>query len=137
MRLVLLACLLLAGCNAQPNAANLNAQLARLASVAINDLNVAAADAANHGDTLAAACYPALANWIITLQQSQGQITAPAGAFSAFQQTRDILKSGMPGIPPSVKLGCAALYLDAQGDVLKFVTLLASISSGQFIPPLP
>ena len=131
----LLGCLLLASCTAQSNA-TLNSEIAKLAAVAVADLNAAAADASNHGDTLAAACYPALANWIITIQQQHGPVVAPAGAFSAFQQTRDILKGGMGGIPPSVKLGCAALYLDAQGDALAFVTMLAGISTGRFTPPL-
>lgn len=127
--------LLLAGCTTQSNA-NLNAELAKLASVAITDLNAAAADAANHGDVLAAKCYPAMVDWIITIQQQHGPITAPAGAFSAFQQARDILKGGMGGIPNTVKLNCAALYLDAQGDALTFVAFLAGISTGRFAPPL-
>ena len=141
MRLAALACLLLAGCTAQSNA-NLNAQMAKLAAVTIADLNAAAADAGAHGDVLAAACYPPLANWVLTMQQQHGApVSVPVGAFSAFQQTRDVVKGltsggGMASIPNSVKLGCAALYLDAQGDVLGFVALLTAIATGRFVPPL-
>ena len=135
MRAALLACLLLAGCSVPQSNANLNASLAKLAAVTIADLNAAAADAGSHGDVLAAACYPALANWVMTMQQQSGQPTAPVGAFSAFQASRDILKSGMGGIPASIKLGCGGLYLDVQGDVMSFVALLARISAGGGVLP--
>jgi len=132
--------LLLAGCAAQSNA-SLNDSLAKLASVTIADLNAAAADAGAHGDVLAAACYPPLANWVMTMQEQHGApIAAPAGAFSAFQQTRDVYKGltagGLAAVPPTVKLGCSALYLDAMGDVTQFVSMLALIATGRYVPPI-
>jgi hypothetical protein len=143
MRNAYLALVLLAGCTAQQQQTNTNvdAALARLAAVSIADLNAAAADAAAHNDTLAVACYPVLANFVITLQQNHGQPVVPAGAFDAFQHARDIYKglngAGMSAIPDSVKLGCAALFLDAQGDVLSFINMLTRIASGTYVPPLP
>jgi len=141
MRFAYLALLLLAGCTAQQQQtnANVNAALARLAAVSIADLNAAAADAAAHNDTLAVACYPVLANFVITLQQNPGHPAVPAGAFDAFQRARDIYKGigggGLADIPNSVKLGCAALFLDAQGDVLSFINMLTRIASGTYVPP--
>ena len=136
MKVAAACLLLLAGCTAQSNA-SLNASLAKLASVTIADLNAAAADAGQHGDVLAAVCYPPLANWVMTMQ-AQAPITAPAGAFSAFQQTRDVYKGlttgGFAAVPNSVKLGCSALYLDAMGDVTQFVGMLALIATGRFAP---
>lgn len=147
MRIAYLAvAVLLAGCTAQQQQqtnTNLNNALAKLAAVSIADLNAAAADAAAHNDTLAVACYPVLANWVITLQQNHGQPVVPMGAFDAFQHARDIYKGfSTPGgalasIPNSVKLGCSALFLDAQGDVLGFINLLTRIASGTYVPPIP
>src|SRR6185437_13569753 len=144
MRIAYLAVALLAGCTAQQQQqtnTNLNNALAKLAAINIADLNAAAADAAAHNDTLAVACYPVLANWVITLQQNHGQPVVPAGAFDAFQHARDIYKglggAGLAAIPNSVKLGCAALFLDAQGDVLSFINMLTRIASGTYVPPLP
>jgi hypothetical protein len=138
--------LLLVACTQQQQVnTDINTALAKLASVTISDLNAAAADAQAHGDVLAVACYPVLANWVISLQQqAHGQPLVPSGAFSAFQAGRDVYKNfsgaaggGLAAVPNSVKLGCSALYLDAKGDVLSFITLLTRIASGTFVPPLP
>ena len=144
MRFAYLALALLAGCTAQQQQqanTNLNSALAHLAATSIADLNAAAADAAAHNDQPAMACYPPLANWIITLQQNHGQPLVPAGAFDAFQHARDIYKdfngSLRTAIPDSVMRGCSWLFLDAQGDVLSFVNLLTRIASGTYVPPLP
>ena len=135
----------LIACTQQQQAnTDINAALAKLASVTIADLNAAAADAQAHGDVLAVACYPALANWVMTLQQAHGgQSAVPVGAFDAFQHARDAYKGftgasgGLAAVPNSVKLGCSALYLDAKGDVLSFIALLTRIASGTYVPPIP
>jgi len=143
MRYAYLLALALVGCTAQQQQAstnNIDAAFARLAAISIADLNAAAADAAEHNDTLAAACYPVLANFVITLQQNHGHPVVPSGAFDAFQRARDIYKgvgaAGLAAIPNSVKLGCSALFLDAQGDLVSFVNLLVRIASGTYVPPI-
>lgn len=130
--------LLLAGCAQQQR---LDADLDKLAATSITDLNAATVAAQTQGDVLAAACYPALAGWITQLQQHR--TAPPIGVFSAFQQQRGIYKAlspmggGVSGMPTSVKLGCAALYIDVKGDVVNFVSLLVRIASGTYVPPIP
>src|SRR3569833_2878140 len=112
MRNAYLALVFLAGCTAQQQMqanTNMNAALARLAATSIADLNAAAADAAAHNDQPAMACYPPLINWVMTLQQTNGQPVVPAGAFDAFQHARDIYKdfngSARTAIPDTVMRG--------------------------------
>ena len=89
------------------------------------DLDAALADATAHGDKAAMACYPVLKSVIANLP-AQVPAAPPAGIVSAFQAARDASKavqsgvtSGQNAIVQEVNLGCAALFNDTQGDILR------------------
>jgi hypothetical protein len=129
-KIVLIAAVfLLAGCASGtvtlPAMGTNSGPLGDITKLAVTDLQVALADATAHQDQAAMACYPVLINIVQSLP-SQVPTTAPAGVVSAFQAARDLSKSiqsqtaaGQGSIVQAVNLGCAALFNDVQGDVLR------------------
>ena len=70
-------------------------------------------------------CYPVLLEVVKSLP-SQVPSEAPKGVVSAFQKARDVAKSiqsqaaaGQGSVIQTVNLGCAALFNDAHGDILR------------------
>ena len=120
------AVLLLGACTITPPPAatgDVQADLAALGRFTVADLQAAQADAIAHNDVIAAACYPALIQFVSGLPAVGGTV---AGAFSAFQQARDLHKGVSAGLPDYLRLGCAALVQDEKQMILK----LAAIGAG-------
>jgi hypothetical protein len=99
--------------------------LGDITKLAVSDLQAALADATAHNDVAAMQCYPVLIQVVQSLP-SQVPSTAPAGVVSAFQAARDLSKAvqsqtaaGQGSVVQAVNLGCAALFNDVQGDVLR------------------
>lgn len=79
----------LAGCTAvQPDTPAASDPLAAFADFTIADLEAARADAAAHGEAIAAACYAALKDFVATVRERPGGTVK--GAFSAYQRVRDL-----------------------------------------------
>ncbi len=96
-----------------------------ISKLAVSDLEAALADATAHQDRAAMACYPVLLGIVKSLP-AEVVPKAPAGLVSAFQQARDLSKavqsgatSGQNALVQQVNLGCAALFNDTQGDILR------------------
>lgn len=98
--------------------------LQRLATFTVTDLQAADADAVANKDDIAHACYPALAQFILSLPSSNAQTTV-VGAFSAFQKLRDLRNVAVAGVPVYVTMGCGPLYAQVHGDLLSFLALVA------------
>lgn len=99
--------------------------LGDITKLATSDIQAALADATAHNDTAAMQCYPVLLQVVASLP-SQVPSTVPAGVVSAFQKARDLSKAvqsqtaaGQGSVVQAVNLGCAALFNDVQGDVLR------------------
>ena len=107
--------------------------VAKVQGVAVTDLNDAEADAVANNDVIAQPCYPALVMWIDSLN-ANGLAKPPAGAgvFYAQQRLRDLSASSSSlSIPASVKVACAALFVDDATFVSKADVFLAgAVASG-------
>lgn len=93
-----------------------------LANFTTADLQAAIADATANDDQTALMCYNALLP-IARAQETAGAV--PVGAISTFQRGRDgvqLLKGSSP-----VKLACAPLAIDVQGDTLSLTTLIPGL----------
>jgi hypothetical protein len=125
--LIVVLVLLAAGC---AGIAGPGSPFGDITKLTATDIQAALADATAHQDLAAMQCYPVLLDVLGSLQ-TQGQ-PAPtiAGVVSAFQAARDLSKavqsgatSGQNAIVQKVNLGCAALFNDAHGDVLRLAVL--------------
>jgi hypothetical protein len=97
-----------------------------LAQVTTADITAALADATAHQDKAAMQCYPVLLEVIASLPSALPAVSEPKGVVSLYQAARDISKAvqaqGGPGqsaIAQKINLGCAALFNDTQGDILR------------------
>lgn len=93
--------------------------VAMLKAFTITDLEAAQADATSHADTIAATCYAELVTTVQNLPSAG--LPKPKGAFSAFQEARDVangVKRLQGGLPQSLNVACAPLVLDASQTVL-------------------
>ena len=116
-----LAVVALTGCaTAQPAATTSPDVLQQISQFTIADLQAADADAVANNDVIAHACYPALEQFVKSLPGANGTTTV-AGAFSAFQQARDLRNSVAAGIPTYLTMGCGPLYAQVHGDLLKAI----------------
>ena len=91
-----------------------------------NDLWAADADAIAHKDQIADQCYKAEIVFIQNLPRplSSGQ---PLGVIQLFQMKRDA-QNALSGVKVrSLKVVCAPLWLDEQGQFLRFTAFLASV----------
>jgi hypothetical protein len=121
---ILTALILATGC-ATSGLTVSSSPLGDITKLAVSDLQAALADATAHNDVAAMQCYPVLIQVVQSLP-SQVPATAPAGVVSAFQAARDLSKAvqsqtaaGQGSVVQAVNLGCAALFNDVQGDVLR------------------
>lgn len=96
--------------------------LDKLADFTLNDLANADADAVAHNDQVAHMCYPALTRFVTELQGQNAGITV-AGAFGAFQRTRDLANQLNAGLPQYLVIGCAPLIVDANAMVAKLALI--------------
>lgn len=89
----------------------------------LSDFTVADLKAANElavaaGDEKAKACYPALIEYVESLQGYR-DITTEAekveGAFVVYQRARNIRRALDVGVPESVEIHCASLLNDSRG----------------------
>lgn len=122
--LVALLGLLLVGCVSGPVSLT-SGPLGDITKLAATDIQAALADATAHNDLAAMQCYPVLLQVLASLPSTVPS-TAPAGVVSAFQEARDLSKAvqsqtaaGQGSLVQTVNLGCAALFNDAQGDLLR------------------
>jgi uncharacterized protein YceK len=136
--LALLVVFLLSGCGTLSLLSGQDASesvVAKLASVAIPDLQAAAADATAHSDEAANMCWTGL---IPIVQQIQALLTPPAnlptvpkgvGVFSDIQRIRDakaylnsltlLRNSGqLAQIRQAINLACAALWMDMKASIV-------------------
>jgi hypothetical protein len=100
--------------------------LGDITKLTVADLQAALADATAHQDVAAMQCYPVLIKVVQSLPSQEP--AEPVGVVSAFQAARDINKAiisqtaaGQGSVVQAVNLGCAALFNDAQGDILRIV----------------
>ena len=127
---------LLAGCQTAgaPPATDVPAPasdpLTNIANFTVTDLQNADADAVAHSDAIAHACYPALIQFVQSVQGA-GAGTTVSGAFGAFQRARDVRNGVASGIPDYLILGCGPLYAQVHGDLLK---VLAGIGVSGVVP---
>lgn len=124
--LVALLGLLLVGCATGPLSVT-SGPLGDLTKLTTADLTAALADATAHNDQAAMQCYPVLMKVVASLP-AVAPASQPAGVVSAFQAARDLVKTvqaqtdaGQGSVVQAVNLGCAALFNDAQGDVLRLL----------------
>lgn len=87
--------------------------LSDLAKFNVADLQAADADAVAHNDQISHACYPALIQFVQSIQGGTPSTTV-AGAFSAFQKARDVRLTVQGGLPAYLKIGCSPLVMDEQ-----------------------
>lgn len=123
---LLVAAVLLTGC-ASLGAPSMSSPLGDITTFTVEDLQAALADATAHQDVAAMQCYPVLIQVVQSLP-SQAPNTSPVGVVSAFQRARDAAKAvqsqtaaGQGSLVQTVNLGCAALFNDAQGDILRIL----------------
>ena len=143
--LVLPLALLCAACASQPASTTATPAstdiIAKLQTVTVNDLNDAEADAVAANDAIAMPCYPALAGWIGGLKSPIATPPAGAGVFYAQQKLRDVNTASTSfSIPVSVKLACAALFVDDATFVAKadaFIAAAVASGGATAIPVLP
>jgi hypothetical protein len=121
--LALLSLVLLTGC-ATTGTSLTSGPLGDITKLAVTDIQAALVDATAHNDQAAMACYPVLLQVLASLP-AQGP-AEPVGVVSAFQAARDLSKAiqsqtaaGQGSVVQAVNLGCAALFNDAQGDILR------------------
>lgn len=119
--LVSLAAVLLVGC------ATIQTQLMDLGKLKADDIQAALVLATQANDKAAMQCYPVLLQELANLAASTGQ-PAPdvKGLVSVFQLARNASKkvqsgatTGQSDLVQRINLGCAALFNDTQGDVLR------------------
>ena len=123
---VLLVGLLATGCSTMGGSAY-KSPLGDISTFTVADLEAAMADATAHNDKAAMACYPVLMELVKSLP-SKAPAAQPKGVVSAFQQARDLTKSVQSNasgqaVVAAVNLGCAALFNDVQGDILRLGVL--------------
>ena len=141
----LAAALSLGACASQPASTTATPAstdiIAKLQTVTVNDLNDAEADAVAANDAIAMPCYPALAGWIGGLKSPIATPPAGAGVFYAQQKLRDVNTASTSfSIPVSVKLACAALFVDDATFVAKadaFIAAAVASGGATAIPALP
>lgn len=130
--------LTLAGCTfSNPVALTQNSSLSDLAKFTVADLQAADADAVANNDAVAHACYPALEQFVQSLPTSGGTV---AGAFSAFQKTRDLANGVKAGLPTYLKIGCAPLVMDEQQLINQLALIgagAAATSGATLVVPVP
>lgn len=125
----------------------LSAKNAEIISNVIAAINEADADAAaltnasdptSFRDPIAHACYPAQVKFLQSLPQLQAiKATVPYNLIVLFQRKRDLVAQIKAGLPPYLKVGCAALLGDeaqifAQTLGLAGVTVAAGALTGIF-----
>jgi hypothetical protein len=124
--LTVLVALALAGCASivPGTAPNTAGPLGDITKLAASDIQAALTDATAHNDVAAMQCYPVLLQVLASLPSQVP--AAPVGVVSAFQAARDLSKAiqsqtaaGQGSVVQAVNLGCAALFNDVQGDVLR------------------
>jgi hypothetical protein len=119
--LIALVALFLTGCS---GTVLTNGPFGDLSKLTATDIQAALADATAHGDKAAMQCYPVLLGVLADLQAKSAAPVNVAGVVSAFQAARDLAKTvqsnaGGNELVQAVNLGCAALFNDAQGDILR------------------
>lgn len=137
------AVLVLSGCaSVAPTApgdspASLTDVLAKVKGDAVIDLKAADQIAVAHGDDIAHACYPVLADWLTaatgTPAPTVDQILGVVSAFEKARVTRMRVEgaaAGGPTIPVKVKLACAALVQDERMFALRLAALIGGSSVG-------
>jgi hypothetical protein len=119
----------------------------KLATMAVPDLQAAAADATAHGDVVANQCYIGL---IPVVQQIQSQVStalpltstvaAPIGLATKFQDVRDakaavnalpaalLNPSQLAGLRVQINLACGALVVDTQASIADPLGLISGIA---------
>jgi hypothetical protein len=108
--------------------------VADITTIALADLNAAAADATAHNDVVAAQCYAGL---VPVVQQVQallpGALPKPIGVVTAFQTARDV-KAGLAAqggvlakLRAQINQACAALWVDANVGIADPLSLFSGI----------
>ncbi len=116
-----------------PGVQSMGEILANLKADTLLDLDAAQAIAVAHNDVIAMACYPVLKKY---LAPSDGKTTVDkvVGLISGFEKVRvermSLEAAGVPGIPPDLRLGCAALLQTEK----EFALRLAALAAGGAIP---
>lgn len=119
---LLLSVSLLAGCATYKGGAG-PGPFGDITKLAVTDLQAALADATAHNDLPAMQCYPVLIQVVQSLPTTS-PLKEVYGPVSAFQAARDLSKAiqanvGRSALVQTVNLGCAALFNDVQGDILR------------------
>lgn len=146
--------LLLAGCGGQytgsagTSPASSADPLGQIATFAVADLQAAEAEAVAQGDAIAQPCYPALIQFVQSLQSQAGSLTAGTsikGGFSGFQAARGLrikVQAQVAGglslksvVPDYLKLGCSALVLDEQTFLLRLAALAGGAAATAGVGP--
>jgi hypothetical protein len=95
----------------------------QVATFTVADLQAADADAVSHNDKIAHTCYPALIQFVQSVQGSTSGTTV-IGAISAFQRARDVRNGVVSGVPDYLTIGCGPLYAQVHGDLLSALAQL-------------
>jgi len=121
--------LLLGGCASTTGGPGTDSPFGDITKLTVTDLQAALARATRADDKPAMMCYPVLIG-IVQGLPSQTPDTQLAGIVDAFEAARVLSKkaAGFSGstdpMIQAVNLGCAALYNDAKGDVLRLMIKL-------------
>jgi len=108
--------LLLVACASGPNISP-DGDLRSLSDFTVADLQSANALAIAAGDEKAKACYPALIDYVESLQVYRDVTTEAEkndGAFTAYQRTRNVRRAFDGGVPETVEIYCSALFNDSK-----------------------
>lgn len=100
-----------------------------LAQFTVADLQAADLDAKAHKDTVASTCYEALIPIVQGL--GSGTVTAPVGAVSAFQATRDLSNAALaiPSTIEGLNVPCAPLVLSTQQTIVGLGALVGGTAA--------
>ena len=107
-----------------PSAAGIIAQVQAIGTA---DLNDAETDAVANSDVISTPCYPALVTWLNGVKSTAVKPPPGAGVFYAQQRLRDVAAAqSSVSIPATVKVACAALFVDDATFIAKADAFLAA-----------
>ena len=117
-----------------PQPQSLGEVLANVKGDTVIDLDAAQAIAVAHGDVIAMACYPVLKKYLApaTGTTTVDKVVGLVSGFEKLRVERMAIEAGVgaAGIPPDLRLGCAALLQTEK----EFALRLAALAAGGAIP---
>ena len=128
MRYLAILLPLLSGCTALDaiQAAPDDDRLLTVLHVAQTDVSAAYALAEAAGDEVAMACWPALGDWLVHLEEyrAMAEEVEGSGVAVAYQRARNVRRRLEAGVPVELELQCAALFSDSTSFLRRLVLRL-------------